>query len=546
MAEIIHERFSPDDGFSDVTLRVHYPGRESDGAFDEYKAHRVILCQQSKWFDRALKGRFLVRRCLSARFAGEALTFIKEASTQVIDIHEDEPSVFNCMLQFMYERHYKLRTVEEASAKIGPSISKQDLKTMTLDTHIDVYNMAQKYLNDDLQAFSAKQFTEAALTIRPSYPGVRTSVNKQFVEQQCSALARAVDRFYETALTTNTKMGRAIAAAAWQSTLVDRERFDELINEYPTFAVDVLLEVKKNMRPSKDHESSGDAGASVEVPTGPLNIRRINEVSLTNCSNPTPRDVAKVTRLRFRITCPTHGSKAPVEHKSQPVSAQVFCPDDTFSDVTIRVCEEDAATDRPFTEYKTHRSSANSQSGSRRRSKAVHQTLTNSWEASTNLIEILDDDPRIFDYMMCFMYEQAYEVCATSEAEEDVKAMILITHMGIYTMVQKYFNAGLHSFSVALFNKYILTLRPGFPSKSRKDQETTHMALVGVVERFYDSAIASGTTMGQAITSVLWACKELVHTEKFERLLKDYPTLRYGCGYSSKGGQLTCPRLRTR
>ncbi|KAF2501950.1 hypothetical protein BU16DRAFT_554010 [Lophium mytilinum] len=255
MAEIIHEsRFSPDAGFSDVMLRVHYPGREPDGAFDEYKAHRVILCQQSMWFERALKGSF------------------KEASTQVIDIHEDDPSVFNCMLQFMYERHYKLRSVEDAIAKIGPSVSKEDLKAMTLNTHIDTYNMAQKYLNDGLQAFRALAFTSAALSIRPSSSGLRAHIYKEGIDQQCKALARAVERFYETALATNTNMGRAIAAAAWQSALVDEERFDELINEYPAFAVDVLLEAKKGRQPSKDYESSGDPGSSAE-PNSDLNTR---------------------------------------------------------------------------------------------------------------------------------------------------------------------------------------------------------------------------------------------------------------------------------
>ncbi|KAK3896845.1 hypothetical protein C8A05DRAFT_48292 [Staphylotrichum tortipilum] len=65
--------------FSDMTIRCG--GRE-------FKAHRAIVCPQSRFFDRALTGGFA------------------EAATGIVDLPEDDPEVVERFLQFLYTGTY--------------------------------------------------------------------------------------------------------------------------------------------------------------------------------------------------------------------------------------------------------------------------------------------------------------------------------------------------------------------------------------------------------------------------------------------------------
>ncbi|KAK3896388.1 speckle-type POZ protein-like B, partial [Staphylotrichum tortipilum] len=65
--------------FSDMTIRCG--GRE-------FKAHRAIVCPQSRFFDRALTGGFA------------------EAATGIVDLPEDDPEVVQRFLEFLYTGTY--------------------------------------------------------------------------------------------------------------------------------------------------------------------------------------------------------------------------------------------------------------------------------------------------------------------------------------------------------------------------------------------------------------------------------------------------------
>ncbi|KAH8688392.1 BTB/POZ protein [Ilyonectria robusta] len=65
--------------FSDMTIRCG--GRE-------FKAHRAIICTQSSFFDRAFSSDF------------------REATSQTIDLPEDDPAVLERILEFLYKGNY--------------------------------------------------------------------------------------------------------------------------------------------------------------------------------------------------------------------------------------------------------------------------------------------------------------------------------------------------------------------------------------------------------------------------------------------------------
>ncbi|KAK3901776.1 BTB/POZ protein [Staphylotrichum tortipilum] len=75
--------------FSDMSIRCG--GRE-------FKAHRAIVCAQSRFFDRALTGGFT------------------EAATGVVDLPEDDPAVLERFLQFLYTGTY----TDVAGSASGP------------------------------------------------------------------------------------------------------------------------------------------------------------------------------------------------------------------------------------------------------------------------------------------------------------------------------------------------------------------------------------------------------------------------------------------
>ncbi|KAF2185760.1 hypothetical protein K469DRAFT_480989, partial [Zopfia rhizophila CBS 207.26] len=68
--------FFNDQTFSDITIR-----QIREDKAKEYKAHRVALCSMSGWF-------------------------LRVARKDVIEVHDDDPNVFEFMLQYIYSQMY--------------------------------------------------------------------------------------------------------------------------------------------------------------------------------------------------------------------------------------------------------------------------------------------------------------------------------------------------------------------------------------------------------------------------------------------------------
>ncbi|OCL09392.1 POZ domain-containing protein [Glonium stellatum] len=90
--------------FSDVTIRC-------EG--EDFKAHRLVLCAQSKWFFKACNGDW------------------KEATERVIDLPDDKLPVVEAMLDFFYRFDYQATSSPMIfNAKVYSIADKYDIPTL--------------------------------------------------------------------------------------------------------------------------------------------------------------------------------------------------------------------------------------------------------------------------------------------------------------------------------------------------------------------------------------------------------------------------------
>ncbi|KAH7067999.1 BTB/POZ protein, partial [Paraphoma chrysanthemicola] len=68
---------------SDVIIKQIYKGKVR-----EYYAHKAILCKESEYFLKAFTGNF------------------KEATESTMELHDDDPELFELALKFIYTEHY--------------------------------------------------------------------------------------------------------------------------------------------------------------------------------------------------------------------------------------------------------------------------------------------------------------------------------------------------------------------------------------------------------------------------------------------------------
>ncbi|KAI4639676.1 hypothetical protein J4E93_009030 [Alternaria ventricosa] len=108
-----------DPTFSDIEIRQIYKGQVK-----EYDAHKAVLCAHSGWFMAALTGRF------------------KEASSDTIEVHEDDPDTFQTMMEFFYEMELK----KSPPGRNTDSVFKSDVIPL-----IALHILADKYDAKSLQ-----------------------------------------------------------------------------------------------------------------------------------------------------------------------------------------------------------------------------------------------------------------------------------------------------------------------------------------------------------------------------------------------------------
>ncbi|KAF2278772.1 uncharacterized protein EI97DRAFT_413599 [Westerdykella ornata] len=204
---------------SDVTVRQISGGKSKD-----YKLHKAILASQSKWFYNAFCGNF------------------KEASDQVVEVHDDKPHHFEMLLKCIYSRDYIP----------GKGYISHD----ACDDIIGTYIVADKYGCDDI----IKSLPQAL---------------RQHIEWLSGYLVPGIveDFYSHCGNTAKTEMGKVLAERVL-SQRADRSAMDTIkecknvCNDHPDFARDVILclisrKTNLELRPKAggDDSSAGRVGA---------------------------------------------------------------------------------------------------------------------------------------------------------------------------------------------------------------------------------------------------------------------------------------------
>ncbi|KAF2796356.1 hypothetical protein K505DRAFT_220217, partial [Melanomma pulvis-pyrius CBS 109.77] len=160
----------------------------------EFHGHRVVLAMHSTWFLKAFTNG------------------LKESTANIIEIHDDDPEVFEIMLKFMYGGDYDAIASEYVS---------EDRKYL----HVDVHQLADKYDVSELCEKAGRAFGKTFKTLKDT-----------------KDLENTIREYYDMAPRSQTTIGEVMAAAVLANpTFLKSKNIDQLIREFPNFATDLLI-----------------------------------------------------------------------------------------------------------------------------------------------------------------------------------------------------------------------------------------------------------------------------------------------------------------
>jgi len=147
-------------------------------------------------------------------------------------------------------------------------------------------------------------------------------------------------------------------------------------------------------------------------------------------------------------------------------------------------------------------------------SRAVRKENTNDLqEASEGIMELHEDDPEYFEFLLKFMYTGAYNKHEIAKLAGDDKIKRVLVPIGVHAIADKYDVAKLYE-PAAEDVKAVLV-------EAAQDREM----LITAIRAHYGTEVNVDGAMGRLITYVvLENHQDLLRTKDFEQLLLAHPT----------------------
>ncbi|KAI4690239.1 uncharacterized protein J4E84_004423 [Alternaria hordeiaustralica] len=186
-----------DPTFSDIKIRQIYKGKVK-----EYWAHKAVLCAHSGWFMAALTGQF------------------KEASADTIEVHEDDPEIFQTMMEFFYNMDLK---------KSHPCYDIDKFVKTDVVPIISLHALADKY--------DAKILQETAIS------AFKTQTGRIRIHPAIETVHMLVHAYYSACSVVRSGMGEAIVQYIFKVNLygLRNGEYGELCVQYSNLGADFYL-----------------------------------------------------------------------------------------------------------------------------------------------------------------------------------------------------------------------------------------------------------------------------------------------------------------
>ncbi|KAI4705984.1 hypothetical protein J4E81_000869 [Alternaria sp. BMP 2799] len=134
-------------------------------------------------------------------------------------------------------------------------------------------------------------------------------------------------------------------------------------------------------------------------------------------------------------------------------------------------------------------------------------------ESSEAIMELHEDDPEHFEFVLKFIYTGAYDKHEITKLAGDDKNKRVLVPIGVHAIADKYDIAKLYKPAAEDVKAVLL--------EAVKDQ----VMIVDAIRAYYSTQVNADGSMGRLITSVIFEkYGDFVHTEEFERLLLANPT----------------------
>lgn len=158
----------------------------------------------------------------------------QEASSDKIDVHDDDPVYFEVFLRYLYDRKWHGATASKKEHNLGKNTG--DLSKVL--TAVGVYCLADKYDVDGLSALAIDQVSETARIPVNNYSNYSLDTN----------VTQLVRAHYNHCVKGDCGMDRKICRLIVKQASAEilKKEFADLVRRYPALAMDMFLTAHDN------------------------------------------------------------------------------------------------------------------------------------------------------------------------------------------------------------------------------------------------------------------------------------------------------------